>query len=94
MAMPPDNRPRASRSIKLVLMGIAGAALLYSCSAGVGGGVGFWPWLWLWGNPFARGPAVTAPATTAPSTTGQSQTQPSQRGGFGSSGGEQGTTSS
>jgi uncharacterized protein YgiB involved in biofilm formation len=43
------------------------------------------------GNPFSR-PTVTAPSTTAtPSTT---QTQPSQRGGFGSSAGEHGTTAS
>jgi hypothetical protein len=95
MTMPPDdNRPRASRTIKLVLMGIAGAALLYSCTPGVmGGGMGFWPWLWLMGNPFSRGTTVTSPSTTAttPSTT---QTQPSQRGGFGSSAGEHGTTAS
>jgi hypothetical protein len=93
MTMPPDNRPRASRAIKLVLMGVAGAALLFSCTPGLGGGMGFWPWLWFLGNPFARGPAVTAPATTttSPSTT---QTQPSQRGGFGSSAGDHGSTAS
>jgi hypothetical protein len=93
MVMPPDNRPRASRAIKLVLMGIAGAALLYSCTPGMmGGGMGFWPWLWFLGNPFARGPAVTAPATPGkpPATIGQ--TQPSQRGGFGGSAGEHGST--
>jgi hypothetical protein len=93
MTMPPDdNRPRASRAIKLVLMGLAGAALLFSCTPGLmGGGMGFWPWLWFMGNPFSRGTAVTAPSTTTPSTT---QTQPSQRGGFGSSAGEHGTTAS
>jgi hypothetical protein len=92
MAMPPGNRPRASRTVKLVLMGIAGAALLYSCTPGVmGGGMGIWPWLWFLGNPFARGPVVTAPGTTTPSTT---QAQPSQRGGFGSSAGEHGSTAS
>jgi hypothetical protein len=33
MSMPPGRTgPRASRSIKLVLMGVAGAALLYSCT--------------------------------------------------------------
>jgi hypothetical protein len=92
MTMPPqDNRPRASRAIRLVLMGLAGAALLYSCAPGMGG-MGFWPWLWFWGNPFARGPAITAPATTtSPSTT---QSQPSQRGGFGNSAGEHGTSGS
>ena len=94
MTMPPDdNRPRASRSIKLVLMGIAGAALLFSCTPGImGGGLGFWPWLWFMGNPFStRGTMVTAPGTTTPSTT---QSQPSQRGGFGGSAGEHGTTAS
>ncbi|MGE5149601.1 MAG: hypothetical protein ACM3II_05710 [Rhodospirillaceae bacterium] len=92
MTMPPDDRPRASRAIKLVLMGIAGAALLYSCSGAMGGGMGFWPWLWFWGNPFSRGPMVSTPSTTtSPSTT---QSQPSQRGGFGSSAGEHGSTAS
>ena len=93
MTMPPDNRPRASRTIKLVLMGIAGAALLYSCTPGLmGGGMGFWPWLWFLGNPFSRGPVVTAPSTTtSPATT---QSQPSQRGGFGGSASEHGSTAS
>jgi hypothetical protein len=94
MVMSPDNRPRASRAIKLVLMGVAGAALLYSCTPGMmGGGMGIWPWLWFLGNPFSRGTAVTAPSTTAtkPSIT---QTQPSQRGGFGSSAGQHGTITS
>lgn len=92
----PGGRPRASRAIKLVLMGIAGAALLFSCTPGIGGGMGFWPWLWLMGNPFSRGPAVSAPATPGqtPAATGQSQTQPSQRGGFGGSAADHGTTSS
>jgi len=56
----------------------------------MGGGMGVWPWLWFLGNPFSRGTSVSAPATT-PSTT---QTQTSQRGGFGSSAGEHGTTAS
>lgn len=93
MTMPPDDsRPRASRTIKLVLMGIAGAALLFSCTPGImGGGMGFWPWLWFMGNPFSpRGAAVTAPSTTTSTT----QSQPSQRGGFGGSAGEHGSTAS
>ena len=89
----PSGGPRASRTVKLVLMGVAGAALLYSCApTAMGGGGGlFWllPWL------FRGGPAVTAPATPGQSatTTKQSpaQTAPaptqSQRGGFGSTGG-------
>ena len=93
MTMPPDNRPRASRAIKLVLMGIAGAALVYFCTPMMGGGMGFWPWLWLMGNPFSRGTTVTAPSTPGTTST-PPQAQPSQRGGFGSSAGEHGTTAS
>src|SRR4029078_13155846 len=54
MTMPrDDNRPRASRTIKLVLMDIAGTALLYSCTPGMmGGRMGFWSWLWLMGTHF------------------------------------------
>ena len=94
MTMPPDNRPRASRTIKLVLMGIAGAALLYSCTPGLmGGGMGFWPWLWFLGNPFSprAGRSPRRARRRAPATT---QSQPSQRGGFGGSAGEHGSTAS
>ena len=35
-----------SRGIKLVLMGVAGAALLYSCAPGIGAGLGALPYLW------------------------------------------------
>ena len=49
-----------SRGIKLVLMGVAGAALLYSCSPGIGAGLGALPYLWFFSNPFYRGPAVSA----------------------------------
>ena len=94
MSMPtpnPSDGPRMSRSIKLVLMGVAGAALLYSCTPAMMGGLGLFgllPWL------FRGGPAVTSPSTTGQSatTTRQSpaQTAPSptqsQRGGFGSTG--------
>jgi hypothetical protein len=78
-----------SRGIKLVLMGVAGAALLYSCAPAMGGMPFFWflPW-------FLRGPAVTAPqtpgqtATTTKQSPGQTApaTTQSQRGGFGSTG--------
>jgi hypothetical protein len=59
MSMPaPDggNRPRASRSVKLVLMGVAGAALLYSCTPVIGSAIGGFPGFWFFGNPFYRGP--------------------------------------
>ena len=45
-----------SRGIKLVLMGVAGAALLYSCAPGIGAGLGALPYLWFFSNPFYRGP--------------------------------------
>ena len=88
-----------SRGIKLVLMGVAGAALLYSCAPTMMGGGGFFwllPWL------FRGGAGVTAPATPGQTatTTKQSpaQTAPaptqSQRGGFGSTGGSGGSSGS
>lgn len=93
MVMPPDDRPRASRTIKLVLMGIAGAALLYSCTPGVGG-MGIWPWLWFWGNPFSRSPMVSTPGGSTATSSSPTQAQPSQRGGFGNSAGEHGSGTS
>ena len=86
-----------SRGIKLVLMGVAGAALLYSCAPAMGGGAGlFWllPWL------FRGGPGITAPATpgqtAAKPTPGEiaPATTQSQRGGFGSTGSTGGSSGS
>lgn len=90
-----------SRGIKLVLMGVAGAALLYSCAPTMMGGGGFFwllPWL------FRGGPSVTAPATPGQSATtttnkqSPSQATPapsqSQRGGFGSTGSSGGSSGS
>lgn len=56
------NRPRASRTVKLVLMGVAGTALLYSCAPAIGGlsGLSALPLLWGMSNPFYRGPNVAA----------------------------------
>ena len=54
----PDG-PRMSQSVKLVLMGVAGAALLYSCAPGVGAGLGALPYLWFFPNPFYRPPITT-----------------------------------
>ena len=89
MSMPspnPSGGPRMSRAIKLVLMGVAGAALLYSCSPGIGA----LPFLWFLPNPFFRGPAVSTPAPTP----GQTATTPaqSQRGGFGATGSQGGSS--
>jgi hypothetical protein len=80
-----------SRGIKLVLMGVAGAALLYSCTPGIGAGLGALPYLWFLSNPFYRGPAVSSPAATPnPSATtpdaSKATSAQSQRGGFGGMG--------
>ena len=48
----PEPQQRASRTVKLVLMGVAGAALLDSCAPAVGSAVGLWPGIWFLGNPF------------------------------------------
>ena len=50
-----------SRGIKLVLMGVAGAALLYSCTPGIGAGLGALPYLWFLSNPFYRPPDQPCP---------------------------------
>lgn len=87
--MPPPNPPagpRMSRGIKLVLMGVAGAALLYSCAPGVGAGLGALPYLWFLPNPFFRGPAVSTPASEPGKTAATAAPSQSQRGGFGATG--------
>jgi hypothetical protein len=67
----PGGGRRMSTGIKLVLMGVAGAALLYSCAPGIGSGLGAMPYLWFFANPFFRGQTATAPQNTqlAPGTT-------------------------
>ena len=79
-----------SRGIKLVLMGVAGAALLYSCTPGIGAGLGALPYLWFLSNPFYRGPAVSSPAATPEA--GKATSAQSQRGGFGATGAEGGSS--
>lgn len=59
-SLTPPGGPRASRGVKLVLMGVAGAALLYSCAPGVGAGLGALPYLWFLPNPFYRPPLAGA----------------------------------
>ncbi len=101
MSEPPS--PRASRAVKLVLMGVAGAALLYSCAPGAAG-LGGMPYIFFLPNPFFRGP-VSAPGPgvtpSGPGATGTdaaraapSQAAPaqSQRGGFGATGSSSGTS--
>ena len=85
MSMPtptPGGGPRASRGVKLVLMGVAGAALLYSCAPGVGAGLGALPYFWFLPNPFYRAPAACPPGT--PNCNQQAATS-SSGGGTGSS---------
>ena len=85
MSMPspnPSGGPRMSRSIKLVLMGVAGAALLYSCAPGVGTGLAALPYFWFLPNPFYRAPATACPPGT-PNCEQQAAT--SSSGGTGSS---------
>ena len=86
-----------SRGIKLVLMGVAGAALLYSCTPGIGSGLGALPYLWFFSNPFYRGPAISTSAPTAGSTAttpdaARAAPVQSQRGGFGSTGSQAGSS--
>ncbi|MBS0548233.1 MAG: hypothetical protein JSR24_10810 [Proteobacteria bacterium] len=88
-----DGRKRMSTSVKLTLLGVGAVVALYSCAPVAGGGFGWLPFFWLFGgNMFNRGPVVTGPQTPGSTTANPSQTQPSQRGGFGSTAGEHGTT--
>ena len=102
MSMPspnPSSGPRMSRGIKLVLMGVAGAALLYSCAPAMGGGGGFFwllPWLFRGGGPVVTAPATPGQTATRPTPGGETApaTTQSQRGGFGSSGSSSGSSGS
>ncbi len=91
---PNDGRRRMSTTVKLTLLGVGAMVALYSCAPVMGGGFGWMPLFWLFGNPFSRGPMVSAPQTPGPATASPSQAQPSQRGGFGGTAGEQGTGTS
>jgi hypothetical protein len=76
--LPGPSGPRMSRSVKLALMGVAGAALLYSCAPGVGAALGVLPYPYL---RFNRPPV----ATPCPPGTSDCQQQATQS--TGSSGG-------
>ena len=65
----PSGSPRASRAVKLVLMGVAGAALLYSCAPGAAG-LGGLPYIWFLPNPFFRAPASAPGPGVTPSGPG------------------------
>jgi hypothetical protein len=88
MPSPPPGGRRASRGIKLVLMGVAGAALLYSCGPSVGAGLGAMPYFWFLPNPFYRPPVACPPGT--PNCDQQAATS---RGGGGYGGSARSTTS-
>ena len=79
MPSPPPGGSRASRSVKLVLMGVAGAALLYSCGPSVGAGLGALPYFWFLPNPFYRPPI----ANTCPPGTPNCEQAATSRGGGG-----------
>ena len=93
----PSGSPRASRVVKLVLMGMAGAALLYSCAPGAAG-LGGLPYIWFLPNPFFRGSVSTPAPGLSPGTdaakASPSQAAPaqSQRGGFGGTGSSSGAS--
>src|SRR5258708_23779147 len=57
---PSGGRKRMSSGVKLGLMGMGGAALLYSCAPTIGGpaGLGAFPLLLGMSNPFYRGPVA------------------------------------
>ena len=73
-----------SRGIKLVLMGVAGAAVLYSCAPAIGSGLGALPYLWFLSNPFYRPPAA-APCPPGTPSCDQQATRSGGSGGTGSS---------
>jgi hypothetical protein len=52
---PDDGNKRMSSTVKLALMGVGAAALLYSCTPTVRS----MPSFWLFGNPFYRPPVTT-----------------------------------
>ena len=92
MTMPPDNRPRASRAIKLVLMGVAGAALLYSCTPGSAAAWASGRGCGSWAIRSRAAPARHGAQHRPRRRRRRRRPQPSQRGGFGSSAGEHGST--
>jgi hypothetical protein len=98
MSMPspkPPGGPRASRGVKLALMGVAGAALLYSCGPGVGAGLGALPYLWFLPNPFYRSSVATPCPPGTPNCEQQATSRSGGSSGTGySSGGRSTTTDS
>ena len=86
---PDDGRKRMSRGVKLALMGVGGAALLYSCAPVVGGlgGLSALPLLWGMSNPFYRGPAAPDCAPGSPACAPNQASGGSGSGGSGFRGG-------
>ena len=96
MPGPNDGKKRMSRGVKLALMGVGGAALLYSCAPAIGGR----PWraerpalAWGMSNPFYRppvaqncGPAVPGSPACAPNQASSSSSSGSSGSGYRGSG--------
>jgi hypothetical protein len=96
----PEAPRRASRNVKLVIMGVVGAAVLYSCTPSMGMAFYHWPSFWLFNNPFYRGPMPLQTTTgvgghgvgSSPASPSSGQTT-SSRGGFGATGAAEGAGS-
>lgn len=87
---------RMSQGVKLAIMGVGAAALLYSCAPAIGA-VGALPFLWGFGNPFYRGPVAPNCGPAVPGAPACAPNQSSSGSGSGSgfrSGSSSSTTSS
>ena len=101
MPDPNDGKKRMSRGVRLAIMGVGGAALLYSCAPAIAGlgGLGALPLLWGMTNPFYRGamapncgPAVPGAPACAPNQTSTSGAGGSGTGSGFRSGGSSGSS--
>ncbi|MCX7362496.1 MAG: hypothetical protein NTV97_11640 [Alphaproteobacteria bacterium] len=75
MSMPPpdDGKKRMSPVVKLALVGVGSAALLYSCAPAVGGLTAL-PFIMGMGNPFYRPPVASTCPPGVPNCTPQGLT--------------------
>ena len=70
---PEDGKKRMSPVVKLALVGVGSAALLYSCSPAIGGLTAL-PFIMGMGNPFYRPPIATTCPPGTPNCTPQGLT--------------------
>ena len=70
---PDDGKKRMSPVVKLALVGVGSAALLYSCSPAIGGLTAL-PFIMGMGNPFYRPPVATTCPPGTPNCTPQGLT--------------------